>query len=93
MPPLMIIITTNYAKLHFVKSVRIRSYSSPYLPGFGLNTKRYSASFRLPSSSQVQEITNQTDNFYSVLVLPLKVVLLQICEKSFVILVIVVNCT
>ena len=27
--------------LHCVKSVRIRSYSCPYFPAFGLNTERY----------------------------------------------------
>ena len=27
---------------HCVKSVRIRSYSDPYFPSFGLNTERYS---------------------------------------------------
>ena len=28
--------------LHCVKSVRIRSYSGPHFPTFGLNTERYS---------------------------------------------------
>ena len=28
--------------IHCVKSVRIRSYSGPYFPAFGLNTERYS---------------------------------------------------
>ena len=27
---------------HYMKSVRIRSFSGPYFPEFGLNTKRYS---------------------------------------------------
>ena len=27
--------------LHCVKSIRIRSYSGPYFPSFGLNTERY----------------------------------------------------
>ena len=27
--------------LHCVKRVRIRSYSGPYFPAFGLNTERY----------------------------------------------------
>ena len=31
---------------HCVKNVRIRSYSGPYFPAFGLNTKRYSVSLR-----------------------------------------------
>ena len=29
---------TNYADYHCVKSVRIRGYSGPYFPSFGLNT-------------------------------------------------------
>ena len=29
---------------HFLKSVRIRSFSSPYFSAFGLNTQRYSVS-------------------------------------------------
>ena len=32
---------------HCVKSVRIRSYSGPYFPTFGLNTDRYSVSVRM----------------------------------------------
>ena len=27
--------------MHWVKSVRIRSYSGPHFPAFGLNTERY----------------------------------------------------
>ena len=34
---------------HHVKSVRIRSYSGPYFPVFGLNTERYSVSLRIQS--------------------------------------------
>ena len=30
---------------HHVKSVRIRSFSDPYLPTFGLNNKRYYDTF------------------------------------------------
>ena len=32
-----------------MKSVRIRSFSSPYFPTFGLNTERYSISLRIQS--------------------------------------------
>ena len=32
---------------HSVKSARIRSYSGPYFPACGLNTKRYSVSLRI----------------------------------------------
>ena len=31
------------------KSARIRSYSGPYFPAFGLNTKRYGVSLRIQS--------------------------------------------
>ena len=34
---------------HYVKSVRIRSFSSPYFPAFGLNTDRYSLSLHIQS--------------------------------------------
>ena len=33
--------------IHCVKSVRIRSYSGPCFPAFGLNTERYSVSLRI----------------------------------------------
>ena len=33
------------AKHHYVKSVRIWSFSGPYFPAFGLNTERYGLSF------------------------------------------------
>ena len=32
---------------HYVKSVRIRSYTGPHFPAFGLNTERYSVSLRI----------------------------------------------
>ena len=32
---------------HCVKSVRIRRFSGPYFPAFGLNTKRYGVSLRI----------------------------------------------
>ena len=33
--------TTKFRPEHCVKSVRIRSFSGPYFPAFGLNTERY----------------------------------------------------
>ena len=33
--------------LHYVKSVRIRSYSGLHYPVFGLNTERYSVSLHI----------------------------------------------
>ena len=49
---LKISISKNCAKIkpkHWVKSVPFRSYSGPYFPAFGLNTKRYSVSLRIRS--------------------------------------------
>ena len=34
---------------HCLKSVRIRSYSGPYFPTFGLTTERHSLSLRIHS--------------------------------------------
>ena len=39
--------TSEYHQDHCVKSVRIRSFSGPYFPAFGLNTGRYEASLRI----------------------------------------------
>ena len=53
---------------HCVKSVCIRSYSSPHFPAFGLNTERYGVS--LPVQSECGKmwarITPNTDTFYAV---------------------------
>ena len=35
---------------HCLKSVRIRSFSGPYFPAFGLNMERYSVSLRIQSA-------------------------------------------
>ena len=40
---------TNFRTCHCMKSVRIRSYSGPHFPAFGLNTKKYSVSLRIQS--------------------------------------------
>ena len=53
---------------HCVKSVRIRSYSGPYIPAFGLNTEGYEVSLRVQSEcGKIQiRITPTTDIFYAV---------------------------
>ena len=58
----------NEAKRHCVKSVRIRSYSGPNFPAFGLNTKRYYVSLRIQSKcwKMRTRITPKTDTFYAV---------------------------
>ena len=55
-------------KLHCVKSVRIRSYSGPYFPAFGLNTERYGESLRIQSEcGKIRtRITPNTDTLYAV---------------------------
>ena len=44
----MVAIKNNFTK-HCVKSVRIRSFSGPYFPTFGLNTESYGVSLRIQS--------------------------------------------
>ena len=56
-------------ELYCVKSVRIRSYSDPHFPAFGLNAERYSASLRIQSECRKMRarLTPNTDTFYAVL--------------------------
>ena len=42
----------NFNWLHCLKSIRIRSYSVPYFPAFGLNTERYSISVFSPNAGK-----------------------------------------
>ena len=51
-----------------VKSVRIRGYSGPHFPVFGLNTEKYSASLRIQSECGKMRttITLNTDTFHAV---------------------------
>ena len=51
-----------------MKSVRIRSYSSPYFPAFGLNMDRYPVSLRIQSECEKiwTRITPNTVTFYAV---------------------------
>ena len=64
--------------LHYVKSVRIDSYSGPYFPAFGLNTERYAVSLRIQSEcGKIQtRIIPNTDTFYALLYTN--------CEQGFV---------
>ena len=51
------------AATHYVKRVRIQSFSGPYFPSFGLNTERYSLSLRIQSKwGKIQ--TRNTDFEY-----------------------------
>ena len=61
-----------------MKSVRIRSYSGPYLPAFRLNTERYSVSLRIQSKCGKiwTKITPNTDTFHTVHIA-------QTCETEY----------
>ena len=51
-----------------VKSLRIRRFSSPHIPTFGLNTERYSVSLRILSEygkTRTRKTPN-TDTFHAV---------------------------
>ena len=53
-----------------MKSVRIRSYSGPYFPTVGMNTQRYSVSFRIQFECEKKRarITPNTYTFYAVII-------------------------
>ena len=57
-------------------SVRIRSYSGPYFPAYGLKTERYRVFFRIQSKygKMRARITPNTDTFYAVQVVQLNIV-------------------
>ena len=46
--------------IHCVKSVRIRSYSGPHFPAFGLNTEKYSVNVSVFSSNAGKWLLIQT---------------------------------
>ena len=56
--------------IHGVKRVRIRSYSGPHFPAFGLNTERYGVSLRIQAKWRKirSAITPNTDTFYVVII-------------------------
>ena len=58
------------SNVHGVKSVCIRSYSSPYFPAFGQNTERYRVSLHIQSEcGKIRtKITPNTDTFHAVVV-------------------------
>ena len=61
-------ISKIYLKINYLKSVRVRSYSGPHVPAFGLNTKRYFVSLRTQSKcgKMRTRITPNTHTFYAV---------------------------
>ena len=57
-------------KFDYVKSVRIRSYSGPYFPAFGLNTESYGVSLCIQcgyGKIRTRIIPNM-DTFYAVFI-------------------------
>ena len=54
---------------HCMKNVRIRSFSGPHFPAFGLNTERYSVSLRIQSECGKMQtrISPNTDSFHAVI--------------------------
>ena len=63
------ICSRNDSKLYYVKSVRIRSYSDPQFPTFGLNMERCYVSLRIQFEYRKipNRITANTEAFYAVL--------------------------
>ena len=57
----MTVIREHYDYKHYVKIVRIRSFSGPHFPAFGLNTERYGL-FLLIQSECVKTRTRKTPN-------------------------------
>ena len=51
---------------HCVKSVRIRSYSGPHFPAFGLNTEYVSLHIQSECGKMRTGITPNTDTFHAV---------------------------
>ena len=62
------IILSFIGDFYCVKSVRIRSYSGPHFPTFGLNTERYSVSLCIQSECEKMRTrtTPNTDTSYVV---------------------------
>ena len=59
----------NFTYIHCLESIRIRSYSGPHVPAFGLNTYRYEVSLRIQSEcgEMRTRITLNLDTFYVVI--------------------------
>ena len=45
-----------FINYHCVKSARIRSFSVPYFPTFGLNTERYLVIYKLKRGQNIQAL-------------------------------------
>ena len=54
----------NAGIIHCVKSVRIRSFSGPHFPAFGLNTERYSVHMRENTYQKNSEYGHFSRSYY-----------------------------
>ena len=63
-----VFLVRSYLRQILRESVRIRSYSGPHFPVFGLDTERYSVSLRKRSECRKMRtrINPNTDTFYAV---------------------------
>ena len=61
------ITTRLHCPLHWVKSIRIRSYSGPHFPAFELNRERYSVSFCIQMRKNAEQNNSEYGLFYAVL--------------------------
>ena len=75
---------TNDDKIHYVKCVRIQSFSSPYFFTFGLNMVRYSVCFRIQSEwgKIWTRKTPNTGTFHAVIRPFLEQVSVRICKSK-----------
>ena len=64
-------ISKSCISTHCLKSVRIRGYSGPHFPAFGVNTEGYDVSLRIESEcgKVITRITPNTDTFYAMYIL------------------------
>ena len=62
-----ITISKSCISTHCLKSVRIRGYSGPHFPAFGVNTEGYDVSLRIESEcgKVMTGITPNNDTFYA----------------------------
>ena len=72
---------------HSVKRVRIRSYSGPHFPAFGLNTERYAVSLRIQSKCGKMQtrITPKKDALYVVFFLWVSLIMNKFIMSSIII--------
>ena len=70
----LMLIDKSWHARHYVKNIRIRSFSGPFFSAFGLDTERYPVSLRIqPKCRKIRtRKTPNRDAFYAVRVVRLK---------------------